>query len=76
MVVGNTLGAAELLRKYLQSDAGSDLLNEMVKMAAELLMDAEVEKHESRQPGGLHPGRSRPCQPSIIATGSERESRS
>ncbi len=43
MVVGNTLGAAELLRKYLESDAGSDLLGEMVKMAAELLMDAEVD---------------------------------
>jgi putative transposase len=43
VVVGNTLGAAELLRKYLESDAGSDLLNEMVKMAAELLMDAEVD---------------------------------
>jgi len=43
VVVGNTLGAAELLRKYLESDAGSDLLGEMVKMAAELLMDAEVD---------------------------------
>ena len=43
MVVGNTLGAAELLRKYLESDAGSDLLGEMVKMAAELVMDAEVD---------------------------------
>lgn len=26
MVVGNTLGAAEPLRKYLESDSGSDLL--------------------------------------------------
>lgn len=43
MVVGNTLGAAGLLRKYLESDSGSDLLAEMVKMAAELLMDAEVD---------------------------------
>jgi putative transposase len=41
--VTNTMGAAELLRKYLESPAGSDLLGEMVKMAAELLMDAEVD---------------------------------
>jgi putative transposase len=41
--VTNTMGAAALLRKYLESDAGSDLLAEMVKMAAELLMDAEVD---------------------------------
>jgi hypothetical protein len=40
--VTNTMGAAELVRKYLESDAGSDLLAEMVKMAAELLMDADV----------------------------------
>ena len=39
----NTMGAAELLRKYLESPAGSDLLGEMVKMAAELLMDADVD---------------------------------
>ena len=39
----NTMGAAELLRKYLESDVGSDLLAEMVKMAAELLMDADVD---------------------------------
>ena len=39
----NTVGAAELVRKYLESDAGSDLLAEMVKMAAELLMDADVD---------------------------------
>ena len=43
MTVTNTIGAAELLRKYLESPAGSDLLGEMVKMAAELLMDADVE---------------------------------
>ncbi len=43
MEITNTMGAAELLRKYLESDAGSDLLAEMVKMAAELLMDAEVD---------------------------------
>jgi putative transposase len=41
--VTNTMGAAELLRKYLESPAGSDLLAEMVKMAAELLMDADVD---------------------------------
>ena len=43
MTVNNTMGAAELLRKYLESPAGSDLLGEMVKMAAELLMDADVD---------------------------------
>ena len=43
MEVTNTMGAAELLRKYLESPAGSDLLGEMVKMAAELLMDADVD---------------------------------
>jgi putative transposase len=41
--VTNTMGAAELLRKYLESPAGSELLAEMVKMAAELLMDADVD---------------------------------
>jgi putative transposase len=41
--VTNTMGATELVRKYLESDAGSDLLAEMVKMAAELLMDADVD---------------------------------
>jgi putative transposase len=41
--VTNTMGAAELVRKYLESDAGSGLLAEMVKMTAELLMDAEVD---------------------------------
>jgi len=41
--VTNTMNAAELLRKYLESPAGSDLLAEMVKMAAELLMDADVD---------------------------------
>ena len=43
MEVTNTMGAGELVRKYLESDAGSDLLAEMVKMAAELLMDADVD---------------------------------
>lgn len=43
MEVTNTMGATELLRKYLESPAGSDLLAEMVKMAAELLMDADVD---------------------------------
>jgi putative transposase len=41
--VNNTMGAPELVRKYLESDARSDLLGEMVKMAAELLMDADVD---------------------------------
>jgi transposase-like protein len=41
--VTNTMGASALVRKYLESDAGSELLAEMVKMAAELLMDAEVD---------------------------------
>jgi putative transposase len=41
--ITNTMGASALLRKCLESDAGSDLLAEMVKMAAELLMDAEVD---------------------------------
>jgi transposase-like protein len=43
VTVNNTIGAAELLRKYLESPAGSNLLGEMVKMAAELLMDADVD---------------------------------
>ena len=43
MTVNNAIGAAELLRKYLESPAGSNLLGEMVKMAAELLMDADVD---------------------------------
>ena len=38
------MGASELVRKYLESEAGSELLGEMVKMAAELLMDAEVDQ--------------------------------
>ncbi len=33
MVVTNTMGAAELLCMYLESDAGSGVLAEMVKMA-------------------------------------------
>jgi len=43
VTANNNMGAAELLRKYLESPAGSDLLGEMVKMAAELLMDADVD---------------------------------
>jgi putative transposase len=43
VTVNNNMGAAELLRKYLDSPVGSDLLGEMVKMAAELLMDADVD---------------------------------
>lgn len=43
MEVTNTMGASALVRKYLESDAGSELLAEMLKMAAELLMDAEVD---------------------------------
>ncbi len=43
MGVTNTMGAGELVRKYLGSEAGSELLGEMVKVAAELLMDAEVD---------------------------------
>lgn len=48
MTVTNTMGAAELARKYLESPAGSDLLGEMVKMAAELLMDAEGSAFDRR----------------------------
>ena len=44
MDVSNTMGARDLVRKYLESDAGSELLGEMVKVAAELLMDAEVDQ--------------------------------
>jgi hypothetical protein len=33
--VTNTMGADELVRKYLESDAGSDLLAGIVRMAAE-----------------------------------------
>jgi len=43
VTANNNMGAAELLRKYLESPAGSDLLGEMVKMAAELLMDCDVD---------------------------------
>ena len=43
MEVTNTMGAGELVRKYLEADTGSDLLAAMVKMAAELLMDADVD---------------------------------
>jgi len=42
--VTNTMGAEAFVRKYLESDAGSELLADMVKMAAELLMDAEVDQ--------------------------------
>jgi Transposase, Mutator family len=41
--VTNTMGADELVRKYLESDAGSDLLAGIVRMAAELLVDADVD---------------------------------
>lgn len=34
MEVTNTMGASALVRKYLESSAGSELLAEMVKMAA------------------------------------------
>jgi hypothetical protein len=37
VTANNNMGAAELLRKYLERPAGSGLLGEMVKMAAELL---------------------------------------
>ncbi len=41
--VTDTMGAGELVRTYLESEAGSELLGEMVKMAVDLLMDAEVD---------------------------------
>lgn len=43
MDVTNTMGARELVGKYLESEAGSELLAELVKVAAELLMDTEVD---------------------------------
>ncbi len=43
MTVTDTMGPAELVRKYLESPAGTDLLGDMIKMAAELLMDADVD---------------------------------
>ncbi len=43
MTVTDTMGPAELVRKYLESPAGTDLLADMIKMAAELLMDADVD---------------------------------
>jgi len=43
VIANNNIGAAELQHKYLESPTGSDLLGEMVKMAAELLMDADVD---------------------------------
>jgi transposase-like protein len=39
----NAKGAGWLVRKHLEPEAGGELLGEMVKMAAELLMDAEVD---------------------------------
>jgi hypothetical protein len=53
------MGAAELLRKYLESPAGSDLLGEMVKMAAELLMDADVDVIATLRAGGRQVSRIR-----------------
>ena len=41
MEVTNTMGAAELLRKYLQ-DGDPDLLRSMVQSFAEVLMNAEA----------------------------------
>jgi hypothetical protein len=41
VTANNNMGAAELLRKYVDSPAGLDLLAEMVKMVAELLMDGD-----------------------------------
>jgi transposase-like protein len=41
--VTNTMGATEPVRKYLESDAGNHLLPGIVKMAAELLMDGDVD---------------------------------
>ena len=52
--VTNTMGAAALLRKYLESDAGSDLLSEMVKMAAELLTTAEEWLRHPAEPPETH----------------------
>ena len=43
MEVTNTMGAGEQVRNHLESDAGHDLLAEMLKTAVELLMDAEVD---------------------------------
>jgi len=41
--ITNTMGAQALVHKYLESPAGSELLQAMVKMAAELLMDTDVD---------------------------------
>ncbi len=38
MELADTMGEASLLRKYLVSDVGSDLLAEMVEMAADVDM--------------------------------------
>jgi len=49
--IADTMGAASLLRKYLVSDVGSDLLGEVVKLAADvdLLCDASYgERTEDR----------------------------
>jgi hypothetical protein len=43
VVVTNTMVAGELVGNYLGSDDGDDLLEEMVRMVAELLMDGEVD---------------------------------
>jgi transposase-like protein len=42
-VTNNSLNALEVVRKHLESSAGSDLLNDMVKTFAEALMSAEAD---------------------------------
>ncbi len=59
MEVTNTMVAAALLRKYLESDAGSDLLGEMVKLAADVdqLCDAAYgERTEDRATAAMATG--------------------
>lgn len=43
MTAPNMMTAQQLLRNYLESPAGSDLLAEMIKHTAEALMDVEVD---------------------------------
>lgn len=43
MTTTNSMAAQELLRKYLDSPAGSDMLADMIKYTVEALMDAEVD---------------------------------
>ncbi len=47
MEVADTMGAASLLRRYLVSDVGGDLLGEMVKLAPDVdqLCDAAYGEH-------------------------------